>query len=190
VFFWRKPDHENLERLIATHQTDPLSYTAVGATQRDAPTGYRLDRNRILIGHGLDQFKAAKAAVDDWKMFDLDWIDVFPARPSVQVGTAVAVAVRHLGFWSVNISRIVYVIAEESQYGFAYGTTLCHSETGEERFLVEHDKFTDEVWYGLTAFSKSQHALARIGFPIARHLQKRFARGSLVSMKRAVSTDG
>jgi len=187
VFSWRKPDHEQLERLLAKHQAGSLSYTAIAATQRDAPPGYRLDRNRIVIGHGAEQFKRAKAAVDGWKMFDLDWIQVFPAHPSIEIGNAIAVVVRHFGFWSVNISRIVYVIDEESRYGFAYGTSLCHSEEGEERFLVEHDPATDEVWYDLYAFSKPKHPLARVGFPIARHLQKRFARESLAAMKQLVS---
>jgi len=121
-------------------------------------------------------------------MFDLDWIEVFPVRPSAQVANTVAVVVCHLGFWSVNISRIVYVIDEASRYGFAYGTLPCHSEEGEERFLVEHDPTTDEVWYDLSAFSKPRHPLARIGYPISRYLQKRFARESLAAMKRAADS--
>jgi len=185
VFLLRKPDRATLERLLTKHRADPFSHSAAGATQGGPPKGYRVDHNRILIGHGLKQFKAAKEAIDEWKMFDLGWIDLFPKRPSVQVGTAVAVVVRHLGFWSVNISRIVYVVNEASRYGFAYGTSPCHSEEGEERFLIEHDPTTTEVWYDLYAFSRPKHPLARIGFPIARHLQKRFARESLAVMKRA-----
>ena len=186
MFLRRKPNGATLARLLALHESKRFSYSAVGSTQKDAPGGYRTDHNRILIGHGLDQFDAAKSAIDDWKMFALDWIELFPSRPSVQDGTTVAVVIHHLGFWSVNISCIVYVVDEESRYGFAYGTSLCHSEEGEERFLVEHDPVTDEVWYDLYAFSRPKHPLARIGFPIARHLQKRFARESLAAMKRAV----
>ena len=185
MFFSGKPSRATLARLLSTNQTKAFSYAAVGGTQKDAPDGYRLDHNRILLGQGLDQFKAARAAIDDWKMFDFDWIELVPKRPSVQVGTVVAVVVRHLGFWSVNISRIVYVIDEESRYGFAYGTLPCHSEEGEERFLVEYDSRTDEVWYDLYAFSKPRHPLARVGFPISRYLQKRFARESLMAMKLA-----
>lgn len=170
---------------MANHQANAFSYSAVGGTQGGAPEGYKVDRNRILIGYGLDQFKAARAAIDDWKMFDMRWVELFPARPDIRVGAAVAVVVRHLGFWSVNISRIAYVIDEESRYGFAYGTLQCHSEEGEERFLLEHDNATDGVWYDLYAFSKPKHPLARIGYPIARYLQKRFARESLAAMKRA-----
>ena len=185
MLLWRKPDRATLERLLATHRANAFSYAAVGGTQVGAPEGYKVDRNRILIGHGLDQFKAARAAIDDWKMFDMPWVALFPVGPDIRVATAVAVVVRHLGFWSVNISRVVYVIDEESRYGFAYGTLQCHSEEGEERFLVEHDNDTDEVWYDLYAFSKPKHPLARIGYPVSRHLQKRFARESLAAMKRA-----
>ena len=187
MFFLRKPDRAHLARLLSADETNPFSYAAVGGTQGDPPKGYNIDRNRILIGHGLDQFKAARAAIEDWKMFDLGWIELFPKRPLVQVGTTVAVVVRHFGFWSVNISRIVYMIDETSIYGFAYGTLQCHSEEGEERFLVEHDQNTDEVWYDLQAFSKPKHPLARMAYPISRHLQKRFARESLAAMKRTVT---
>src|SRR5215471_15367365 len=187
MFLWRKPNRVTLERLLTTHQTTPFSYSAVGNTQGDAPVGYRVDYNRTLIGHGLDQFEAAKGAIDEWKMFDLGWVEIFPNRPLIKVGTAVAVVVLHLGFWSLNISRIIYVVNEEARYGFAYGTSVCHSEEGEERFLVEHDPATNEVWYDLYAFSRPRHPLARIGFPIARHLQKRFARESLAAMKRAAT---
>ena len=185
MFFWRKPDRVTLARLLTTEQTHSFSYAAIGSTQEEAPAGYRLDHNRILIGHGPERFAAAKAAIDEWKMFDLAWIEIFPVGPAVKVGTAVAVVIRDLGFWSVNISRIVYVIDEPSRYGFAYGTLPCHSEEGEERFFVEHNPATGEVWYDLYAFSRPKHPLARIGYPISRYLQKRFARESLAAMKRA-----
>jgi len=187
VFLWQKPDRVALERLLARCGTDPFSYSAVGASAAKPPAGYKVDHNRVLVGQGADQFKVAKRAIDDWKMFDLSWIDLFPARPRVEVGASVAVVVRHLGFWSINISRILYLIEDDSHYGFAYGTLPCHSEQGEERFSIEHDPITGEVWYDLYAFSKPRHPLARIGYPFTRYLQRRFARESLAAMKRAVT---
>ena len=188
MFLLQRPNRATLARLLTTHSADPFSYGAVGGTQGRPAAGYQVDHNRIRLGKGVDQFRAAKGAIDDWKMFDLPWIELFSTPPTIEVGQTVAVLVRHLGFWSVNISRIVYVVNEQSRYGFAYGTLACHSEQGEERFLVEHNKATDEVWYDLYAFSKPKHPLARIGFPIARHLQKRFARESLAAMKRAADS--
>src|SRR6266542_2299273 len=66
-------------------------------------------------------------------------------------------------------------------------TVSCHAEQGEERFTVEYDVQTEEVWYDLFAFSRPRDPLARFGYPFSRHLQKRFARESLAAMKRAAS---
>jgi uncharacterized protein (UPF0548 family) len=185
VFLWQKPDRATLERLLASQGAESFSYAAVGATEAEPPADYRLSHNRVSLGRGVDQLRAAKRAIDNWKMFDLPWIELFPPRPSIEIGVTVAVVVRHLGFWSVNVSRLVYVIDEDSRYGFAYGTLHCHAEEGEERFSIEHDPMTDEVWYDLYAFSKPNHPLARIGYPFSRYMQQRFVRESLAAMKRA-----
>ena len=42
------------------------------------------------------------------------------------------------------------------------------------------------VWYDILAFSRPQQLLARLGYPLARRLQKRFARDSAAAMRRAV----
>ena len=71
--------------------------------------------------------------------------------------------------------------------GFAYGTLPAHAEIGEERFAVEWQLADDSVWYDLYAFSRPGHLLARLGYPIARRLQRRFARESKQAMLDAVS---
>jgi uncharacterized protein (UPF0548 family) len=53
-----------------------------------------------------------------------------------------------------------------------------HVETGQEKFLIEFDPATGNVWYELEAVSRPRHPLVRLGFPIARALQHRFARDS------------
>ena len=73
-----------------------------------------------------------------------------------------------------------------NRFGFAYGTLDDHMETGEERFSVEFRREDDSVWYDLFAFSRPRHPLARVGRPISRMLQRRFARDSLAAMTRAV----
>ncbi len=187
MFFFSKPSAEQVEALVLVHRSEPHSYAEVGRTRETPPAGYNVDHHRIVLGHGSETFRRAMIAVDEWRMFDMPWLRLFPERPAIKNGEAVAVVVRHLGFFSVNVSRIVYVTQEDSRYGFAYGTTECHSEQGEERFMVEYDAQTEEVWYDLLAFSKPRAPLARLGYPISRHLQKRFARDSLAAMKRAVS---
>src|SRR5262249_800616 len=63
-----------------------------------------------------------------------------------------------------------------------------HAESGEERFTVEWHEADAAVWYDILAFSRPQQLLARCGYPIARRLQKRFARDSAAAMQRAVGT--
>ena len=65
---------------------------------------------------------------------------------------------RHFGLWSLNASRIVYVMEEEAsplrRYGFAFGTLPGHVERGEERFTVEWHRAEDSVSYEVFAFAR------------------------------------
>ncbi len=72
------------------------------------------------------------------------------------------------------------------RYGFAYGTLPDHAETGEERFLVEWDRASGEVWYDILAFSRPHLLLTRLGYPYVRRVQKRFGRESAAAMLKAV----
>jgi len=91
--------------------------------------------------------------------------------------------------WSLNACRVVYVVDEAhatTRFGFAYGTLPDHIERGEERFLIEWNRTDDSVWYDILAFSQPRHPLVRLGFPVARMMQKRFARDSLAAMRSAI----
>jgi uncharacterized protein (UPF0548 family) len=119
----------------------------------------------------------------------MNWVELLYPDTPIRIGETVAVLIRHLGIWSLNPSRIVYTIEESGSVwrtGFAYGTLLDHSESGEERFLVEWSRNDDAVWYDVLAFSRPHHPLVRMAYPIARILQKRFARDSQDAMRRAV----
>jgi uncharacterized protein (UPF0548 family) len=61
----------------------------------------------------------------------------------VQVGTTVALLIRHLGFWSLNGCRVVSCVGsagDRARFGFSYGTLTNHAESGEERFEVALDE--------------------------------------------------
>jgi len=119
-------------------------------------------------------------------MFDFPWVRLcYPDTP-IEVGRTVAIAIEHFGFYSLNAARIVYTIDEPARSGFVYGTLSEHGEIGEERFSVEH-LASGEVWYELYAFSRPGSLLARLGYPLARHLQKRFATDSKAAMLDAVA---
>jgi uncharacterized protein (UPF0548 family) len=109
----------------------------------------------------------------------------FPDTP-IEVGENVAPVARHLGFYSLNACRIVYVIDEPNRFGFAYGTLTEHAEIGEERFTVEFDPDTGVVWYDVFAFSRPGGIFVKLGYPYARYRQKAFSRGSKEAMLRAI----
>jgi uncharacterized protein (UPF0548 family) len=118
-------------------------------------------------------------------MFDMPWVSLYCPSAPLQVGTVVAVSFRHLGFYSLNACRIVYVVEDDGpikRFGFAYGTLAEHAESGEERFTVEWNRENDTVWYDILAFSRPRHMFARLGYPLSRLLQKRFAEGSKTAM--------
>jgi len=125
-------------------------------------------------------------------MFDMPWVNLhWPSAP-ILVGTEVAVSVHHFGFYSLNACRIVYLVDEEvpmKRFGFAYGTLAEHAESGEERFTIEWDRNNDEVWYDILAFSRPQQMFAKLGYPLSRLLQKRFAEHSKAAMLRFVVGD-
>ena len=118
-------------------------------------------------------------------MFNLGWVELSPSRAPIAVGSTVVVLVNHFGFWSLNFSRVVYVIDDKRRFGFAYGTLREHAERGEERFSVEWAE-DDCVYYDILAFSKPAKWQAKLAGPLARSLQRRFARDSMLAMKRAV----
>jgi len=119
-------------------------------------------------------------------MFDFPWVELCWPSAQIDAGTNVAVLIRHFGFYSLNGARIVYVINDPDTFGFAYGTLADHGESGEERFSIQFDRGSGAVVYDILAFSRPSHPLAKLGFPLTRHLQKRFARDSMAAMSRTL----
>jgi uncharacterized protein (UPF0548 family) len=183
VFCVTKPNPQEIRDFYDRLPHSKLSYQEIGATSSRIPINATLDHNRIRLGQGVAAWNKATEAVRAWRMFDLGWTENAP----IEAGTNVAVLIHHIGFYSLNASRIVYVVDDPTRFGFAYGTLREHAESGEERFLVERDLRDGSVYYDLLAFSHPAHPLARFGYPITRALQKRFAADSKARMLRAVA---
>lgn len=186
---WKKPSVKVLESFLAAQQNSELSYAAVGATAASPPAGFAVDRTRVELGCGEAVFSAAQNALRSWRQFELGWVEVWPENAPVRAGEDIVVIGRALGLWWLNACRIVRVIDEKGvicRFGFAYGTLPAHVECGEERFLVEWDRTTNRVFYNILAFSRPNHFLARVGYPIVRRHQKRFGRESAAAMTRTV----
>jgi uncharacterized protein (UPF0548 family) len=184
-----RPSEEAIARFIIGQSRLPPSYPEVGASASTPPAGYTVDHNRVQLGTGKAVFDAAANALRRWQQFPASMTSVHPPDTPIQVGYTVAVLARVLGVWWLNAARIVYVIDEVTplrRFGFAYGTLPDHVERGEERFCIEHHA-DDTVWYDILAFSQPRHWTARLGYPLSRRMQKRFAQESKAAMARAVA---
>ena len=195
MFVLARPRPPRVDAFLAAQRSATFSYAEEGATRDDvAPAGYTVDWNRLRLGYGAAVFERAAAALRVWRMTTLAWSSVWPRGAPVLPGTTVAVVMHHYGFWSMNACRIVYVLDDDAsaasgvrRAGFAYGTLPDHGAIGEERFAVEWHAVDDSVWYDLYAFSRPGSLLVRVGAPLARHLQRRFARDSKAAMATAAS---
>jgi uncharacterized protein (UPF0548 family) len=186
----RKPSAESIRPFLAAQAKLPFTYPAVGATATTPPAGFVVDHTRIKLGEGEDAFRSATAALRRWEQFRLGWVEAWSPETPIQVGEVVAVMGRAIGLWWLNSCRIVYVVDESgpiNKFGFAYGTLPGHVESGEERFLIDWDQGDDSVWYDILAFSRPNHILTRLGYPMVRRSQKQFGRDSAAAMFRAVN---
>jgi uncharacterized protein (UPF0548 family) len=183
MFRITEPSDKDVAKFISSQRNLEFTYPGVGATQAKPPSGFTVDHNRVQLGHGEATYKRAVDALKKWRQFELGWVTIVPRGVAVEVGATVAVKARAFGTWSLSATRVVYVIDEPRRFGFAYGTLPDHVECGEERFLIEW-LADDSVWYDIFAFSKPRHPLVRLSSPLARLLQKRFARESLMIMKQ------
>ena len=186
MLLFHRPTSADTTRFLERQSCLAFTYSPAGATRTGALPGYTTDRNRILLGSGERMFERACEAVRRWQMFDFPWLTLAPRDAAVATGTTVAIIVGIAGVWTVSACRVVYVIDDDPRrYGFAYGTLPDHMESGEERFSVEW-RDDDSVWYDILACSRPRHPLARLGKPVARLYQRRFARDSMRAMTRAV----
>lgn len=190
---FRKPSAETIRNFLASQASLDFTYAPVGATAGEPPAGYRLNRTRERLGSGREAFERAKAALGRWDQFRLGWVEVQPDDEPIVPGAVVAIVARKLGLWWLNACRVIYLVDEDgpgaavARAGFAYGTLPAHVGSGEERFLIEWDRSTDEVWYEVSAFSQPHLLLTRLGYPYMRRAQRRFGLESAAAMVRAMA---
>ncbi len=186
--YYRPPSIATIQLALDQRSRQPFSYTHVGMTRDEHAPGYILDRRRVRLGEGAEVFQAGCDALRGWEMFRLDWIRFFNHETPLEPGETVGVLVQVAGLWWLNTCRVVYLIEEAGslrRFGFAYGTLPGHAEKGEERFVIEWRE-DDSVWFEILALSRPGNWLVRLGYPYARSLQHRFARGALDAMRNAV----
>lgn len=186
-----RPTSSYIDSLVEQRGVSEFSYDEVGGTRGALPSGWAHDEKTVSLGKGEATWHAARAALRRWRQFDLGW--VWPSRVDVplEAGACFAFVSRSLGVWSVNICRVVYVIQEEtetlSRFGFAYGTVGPHAVRGEEQFLLEWDRTSDEVFFGIRKFSRPASSFLSTAGPVVRWVQHRFTEDALSRMQREMT---
>ena len=186
-----RPSPTEIESRIAAARHLPVDGPGFIAQPNGLKTGrlargFAHDHSRTLLGRGDDAFAAAKRAFKRWANFDLGWVRVANPQALIVPGQIVAVEVQSLGLWSLNLSRVTDVVDTGKFFGFIYSTTPMHVEQGEERFLLEFDTASGDVWYEIEAVSRPRDFFARLGFPVTRAFQHKFARVSHRRMGEAI----
>lgn len=184
------PSEEAIDRFLGTQQGLPVTYSAEGITRNAAPPpGFNADHLRHKLGSGAEVFERAVKELRSWTMFQQQGIRLESQGRPPDVGVLMAIVVRVGPMWWANACRVVYVVDESAplrRVAFGNGTLPGHAECGEEVFSVEMDE-AGQVWYDLRAYSRPRHWLARLGYPLTRMMQRRFALRSAAAMGRVIS---
>lgn len=185
-----KPSVERCAEMLQCSKASKLSYAFPGSIERgETPSGFNRDRARCLLGSGVEVWSAAVESFRRWRFMPKSVLEVIPPE-AVECDQVVGMLFRGLGVWSANPARIIRVHDFEDRigrsFGFTYATLPGHVEQGEERFLLNWNQESDEVWYKLDAVSRPNHVLAWIAYPYARWQQAKFRRDSCASMKNSV----
>jgi uncharacterized protein (UPF0548 family) len=171
------PTKEQLDTLIENQRNTELTYNKFNLQ------GYDHDKNRIFLGSGKSVWAAAKRAMQQWAMFPDGWAKIYYQNPTFQKGDIVVMNARVFGVWWLNAARILTVLDDEQNFGFAYGTLPNHVEMGEELFKISIDEQGD-VYYSITAFSRPRFWAVRWTYPLSRSFQRKFVKDSLQKMKK------
>ena len=182
-----RPDGDFIDATIDSQRRAGLTYSQVGWTMRSqCPDGFATNQWNAVIGKGELVFERAKAALQNYQLLQLGWIQhVGPSDP-IAANSIVCTLGRQFMVYSLNFAKIVYVDDRIStQFSFGYGTTCEHPLIGEERFTVSIDASTGDVTYSIFSFSRPNAFVFQLALPWLRRAQRRFCRDSTEAMHAA-----
>lgn len=193
LFRLHRPSRAEVAAVARANANEPYGYRRVGATGGLVRRG--VTRDAVFLGHGATLFQRGVEALKAWAMLHhVPWIRPMPLESPPRPGQVVALASHQMGFWSVAVGRVLYVVEPEdgsaTRYGFAIGSLRTHPLPGEERYTVEWDRRTDAVHFQITRFCAPAPPPVRLLLPLARHIRRRFTRDALEALRTAVESDG
>jgi len=207
-----RPNLEDEKRVCEKGQRLGLNYKCPGSSENAPPLPekakedgwWAVDHERVKIGYGKKTYESSKKLLNSWGQFQLPWAQVQPNTP-IKPGAAVCVTANVFGLWTAVPLQLLYktdgkrtvaadVLQKKRKHNvqrmsYGHGCLKTHFLAGEERFGVEWDQSDDSVWYDIYTFSRPDHPLAMIGYPVVRFLQWRFRQDSLRAVARATALD-
>ena len=164
------------------------SYAGVGSSADRWPAGFSRDETQRVVGRGREAFEEACRVLERWEQFPQEWARMETDGGPPAAGQGLCMVARVGPLWWLNAARVVGVVdlREIGYFAVTQGTLHGHAACGEERFWVELTA-TGEVIYGIRAFSRPAHWMARLGRPLMRRLQRRFVAESMAAMERRVA---
>lgn len=95
MLFWSKPGRREIAKFLDSQSGRGFSYLEVGQSRGTMPSGFIIDQNRVQLGSGGEVFERAKAALRNWKMFELPNVELCWPDTPIEVGRRVAVLFSH-----------------------------------------------------------------------------------------------
>jgi len=173
-------------RLVDQLQQAQPTYADIGATLDGvSPNGFHHDHYETVLGHGPETFERAVNGLKPWKAHRVPGIRVFPSEEEIQSGVTVLVTLGTKLLALAAPCRVVRVIDELDQWGFAYGTLPGHPEQGEEAFVVSTSP-DETVRFDIVAFSRPGDSVVRLSGPIGRGVQRVGTKGYLRALRQFV----
>lgn len=157
----------------------PLSFAGRWTETDEVPPGYRHFELETRLRRR--DFEGATRDLMGWLVHERAGLRVHASEVTARLGTVVDLRLG-LGALSVHIPcRVVHVFDEPRRTGFAYATLPGHPESGEERFVLDHDTNGD-IRFTVAAVSRPATMLARLGGPVSRAVQDRMTRRYLAAL--------
>ncbi len=185
MFLLRRPGEERVSRAFALGEGADFNYESGGATLERPPSWFFRNDTCVGLGQGERCWLRANEALRRWRVTRLDWCEFLSLTDEPEPGQTVVARVSHLGFWSLQTSRIVEVRCEPRLYSFNIRTLKRHDEQGEERFEVEWLPSGD-VRFRIRSYSRPAHLAGWLALPYVRYLQRRFARDAVHTMQSLI----
>jgi uncharacterized protein (UPF0548 family) len=186
----RPVDARAMERHVDAARASEPTFGDIGATlEGRAPDGFRIARDEILLGHGPVVFARAVQGLQQWEAHRLTGVNVFPKGAPVRSGETVVVTLGSPFLALAAPCRIVRVLDDVGQWGFAYGTLPGHPERGEESFVVTMAS-DESVRFTIGSLSRPGDRIVGFAGPFARGIQVLATKGYLRALHRHVEREG